>query len=153
MGPVIDHLLGNVLIVPDLETALRLRETLPEIAFATLDGEFVSAQGIIRGGRSTEETASMLQRQNEIRQSARRGRRLAANGWRFAKRARGDGGMAAGLQEHLADAARALHQTRLDESSLHGQLVSLRKDLVAAQNRDRQLCSGSRRGQQAARVL
>ena len=116
-------------------TALRLRESLPEIAFATLDGEFISAHGIIRGGRSTEETCSILQRQNDIRSLrevvAECGERVAISEASTAAMA----GMATGMHEHLAEAARGLHRTRLEESSLHGQLVSLRKDLVASQNR------------------
>lgn len=66
--PLLRKLLADVLIVPDLHTALRLRNQLGDnTAFATLNGEFVSSVGLIRGGAGSDEQGSILQRQNEIR--------------------------------------------------------------------------------------
>ena len=64
--PLIEGLLKKVLIVSDLNTAIRLRDELGGTAFATLDGAFVSPEGIIKGG-SASEGNSILLRQNEIR--------------------------------------------------------------------------------------
>ncbi|MGI8604165.1 MAG: chromosome segregation protein SMC [Verrucomicrobiales bacterium] len=134
-GPVIDHLLGNVLIVPDLGTALKLRQSHPELAFATLNGEFVSAQGIIRGGRSTEEPTSMLQRQNDIRQlhaDVETGEQqlqvLEAGAAAMA-------GMVSGFQEQLAEIAGLLQQTQLNESSVEGQILAIKKEIASSANR------------------
>jgi chromosome segregation protein len=135
VGPIIDHLLGNVLIVPDLEKALSLRTTFPDLAFATQNGEFVSSHGIIRGGRSTEEPTSMLQRQNEIKSltvEVASGEQTLAS---LEATSATLGGMVAGFQEQLADAAHLLHQTKLEESELHGQLTLLRREMASHSSR------------------
>jgi chromosome segregation protein len=64
---ITDRLLNNVLIVDDLHTALRLKRQLPDAAIATLKGEFIGADGIIHGGATKEEAASMLRREAEVR--------------------------------------------------------------------------------------
>ena len=62
-----DRLLNNVLIVEDLHTALRLKRQLRDVAIATMKGEFIAADGIIHGGATKEEAASMLRREAEVR--------------------------------------------------------------------------------------
>jgi chromosome segregation protein len=62
-----DRLLNNVLIVEDLHTALRLKKQLRDVAIATLQGEFIAADGVIHGGATKEEAASMLRREAEVR--------------------------------------------------------------------------------------
>lgn len=134
-GPLIDHLLGNVLIVPDLATALRLRKVYGDLAFATQNGEFISAQGVIRGGRSTAETTSLLQRQNEIKQLQEETMRGEDHLLSLENSMGALGGLVAGLQEQLADAAQLLHQFKLRESELSGQLSLVRKEIAALNNR------------------
>ncbi len=63
----IDRLLGTVLIVEDLHTALRVKKQLPDLTLATLRGELVTADGIIHGGATTEESVSTLRRESEVR--------------------------------------------------------------------------------------
>lgn len=65
--PVVDALLENVLIVESLDRALELRQEVPNASFATLDGEFLSAEGVLTGGVRKGGAASILERQNEIR--------------------------------------------------------------------------------------
>jgi chromosome segregation protein len=62
-----DRLLNNVLIVEDLHTAMRLKRQLHDVAIATLKGEFIAADGVIHGGATKEEAASMLRREAEVR--------------------------------------------------------------------------------------
>ncbi len=63
----IDRLLGNVLIVEDLTTALRIKKQLPDLTLATLRGELITADGILHGGATTEESVSTLRRESEVR--------------------------------------------------------------------------------------
>ena len=63
----IDRLLGTVLIVEDLHTALRIKRQLPDLTLATLRGELVTADGIIHGGATSEESVSTLRRESEVR--------------------------------------------------------------------------------------
>ena len=63
---ITDRLLSNVLIVEDLHTALRMKRQMPDAAIVTLKGELIGADGIIHGGATKEEAASMLRRQSEL---------------------------------------------------------------------------------------
>jgi chromosome segregation protein len=65
--PVVESLLEQVLIVPDLKTAFGLRPTHPGVSFATLAGEWLGAEGVVRGGRSGDQLESRLELQNEAR--------------------------------------------------------------------------------------
>lgn len=62
LAPLVKNLLRGVAIVPDLATALRLKETARHLEFATLPGEFVSIEGIVFGGAANTATDSMLAR-------------------------------------------------------------------------------------------
>ncbi len=64
--PAIHQLLANVCIVPDLATAIALKHDFADVAFATLHGEYISAEGTIRGGAGQEGSGSILQRQSEL---------------------------------------------------------------------------------------
>ncbi len=66
--PLLEQLLDQTLIVRDLRTALELRNELPGYSFATLDGAFISADGVMRGGAGeADEAGSLLARLNEIK--------------------------------------------------------------------------------------
>lgn len=63
------HLLSGVLVVENLETAFRLRSQSPGFAFATIEGEFISCEGIVHGGQAGENPGhSTLQRKAQIAQ-------------------------------------------------------------------------------------
>jgi chromosome segregation protein len=64
---VLERLLENVLIVPNLATAMRLRPSHAGTTFVTLSGELLSAEGTLRGGAAGDGNASVLERQNEVR--------------------------------------------------------------------------------------
>lgn len=59
---LVRNVLCAVAIVPDLATGLRLKESAPNLQFATLSGEFISAAGIIFGGTVATAGDSMLGR-------------------------------------------------------------------------------------------
>lgn len=65
--PLMNRLLRNVLIVEDLDTAIRLKTEHTSLCFVTLKGETISAHGIIHGGAGKEETTSTLRRETESR--------------------------------------------------------------------------------------
>ncbi|HZC35066.1 MAG TPA: chromosome segregation protein SMC, partial [Chthoniobacterales bacterium] len=68
VGPLVDRLLANVVLAPDLETAFRIKEAMPGCAVATLGGEFISEIGVVFAGASGEANAnSVLQRKAQIR--------------------------------------------------------------------------------------
>ena len=65
--PLMNRLLRDVVIVEDLATALRLKTEHPALCFVTLNGEMLSAHGVIHGGAGKEEAASTLRREAESR--------------------------------------------------------------------------------------
>lgn len=65
-GNVALTLLRGVVVVAGLEKAFALKSQHPALAFATLSGEFISREGIVHGGRTSENYASALVRKNQI---------------------------------------------------------------------------------------
>ncbi len=63
---IVRHLLGGVALVESLAQAHELKKQAPELAFATLAGELISAQGVIYGGRVNEESSSLFARKAQI---------------------------------------------------------------------------------------
>ncbi len=63
--PVIDALLGSVLVTQDLETSLRISKTGGRRRLVSLEGEVVHASGAVTGGRSADHTAGIVQRKAE----------------------------------------------------------------------------------------
>jgi chromosome segregation protein len=64
---LVDQLLGNVLVAEDLNAALQLKRSHPDLAIATLNGALVSTEGVIFGGAGKEEATSTLRRDAEVR--------------------------------------------------------------------------------------
>jgi chromosome segregation protein len=70
IAPLVRRLLRGVVIVPDLETAIRLKRQQPVLQFATLAGEFISTAGVIFGGTRNAESESLLGRKALIEETA-----------------------------------------------------------------------------------
>ncbi|PAW63150.1 MAG: chromosome segregation protein SMC [Verrucomicrobiia bacterium Tous-C2TDCM] len=132
---LVSRLLEGILLVEDLPTALRLREESGAFAIATLAGEFITTEGIIHGGRTGDDSISVLRMQTEVRELAevtaaldyevesRQGRRDELN-----KRV---DEFEAGLQE----ARERLQQKRVSSSTLEGKLALIERDLNQLRNR------------------
>ncbi len=63
---VIRQLLSGVLVFAKLEHALACKKDEPTLAMATLEGEFISAEGIVFGGSSTVKSDSLLERKTRV---------------------------------------------------------------------------------------
>ncbi|MEY2564147.1 MAG: chromosome segregation protein [Verrucomicrobiota bacterium] len=62
LKPIVESLLRDVAIVTDLSTALELKKRGGALQYATLSGEFISADGIIFGGSTVAANDSLLGR-------------------------------------------------------------------------------------------
>ena len=62
LAPIVRRLLRDVVLVSDLATALELKERAGHLQYATLGGEFISAEGIIFGGSTIAANDSLLGR-------------------------------------------------------------------------------------------
>jgi len=64
--PLIRQLLSGVVIFSKLDQALVAKKDEPTLAMATLDGEFISIEGILFGGSSTVKADSLLERKSRV---------------------------------------------------------------------------------------
>lgn len=65
---VMEYLLGRVVIVDNMDNAVRLSKKASGLRFVTLEGEIINAGGAITGGRYKNKTANLLERKAEITQ-------------------------------------------------------------------------------------
>ncbi|MFN2477519.1 MAG: chromosome segregation protein SMC [Chthoniobacterales bacterium] len=70
LAPLVRRILRGVVIVADLETALRLKREHSVLQFATFTGEFISTAGVVFGGTTTTATESLLGRKALISETA-----------------------------------------------------------------------------------
>ena len=71
LDPLLRRLLNGVVIFPNLEKALACKKDEPTLAMATLEGEFISSEGIVFGGSSEVRSDSVLERKARIAALAR----------------------------------------------------------------------------------
>lgn len=133
--PFLRRLLAGVVLAEDLNTALRLREREGDLAIATLSGEFITPEGIIHGGRTGEESVSVLRMRTEIRElrevaDALDTEVLARQERRDELNRRVDS-----FEESLQEARERLQQKRVASSTLEGKLALVERDLNQLANR------------------
>src|SRR5439155_17066356 len=66
LEPLLRELLSGVVIFGRLEEALTCKKDEPTLAMATLDGEFISAEGVVFGGSSNVRSDSLLERRARV---------------------------------------------------------------------------------------
>ena len=138
------YLLGDVVVVEDLERALTLwRETRTEKTIVTLEGEVIDPHGVVTGGSRESALAGVLEQKREIRELEAVMERLDADVQSALSRQIERKQAAADLGRALDEAAAAL---RSDEMALFGR----RKDLDRVGEELARL--GGRRGELAAQT-
>jgi chromosome segregation protein len=65
-GELARQLLADVAVVDRIETAFALKSQHRDLGFVTLDGDFVSREGIVHGGRTGDTSSSALARKNQM---------------------------------------------------------------------------------------
>ena len=66
--PMVSRMLDGVAIVDSIRTALRLRPEYPGRTFVTLDGDSLSADGVLTGGAAQGSEAGLVRRKREIKE-------------------------------------------------------------------------------------
>ncbi len=66
IGTLLGHLIGGIVLVKNLETALRLKQAHRDLGFVTLGGEVITREGILQGGHAGKAETSILQRKKQI---------------------------------------------------------------------------------------
>ena len=124
--PLLDRLLGRLVIVPDLDAAIRGREQHRDLDFVTRAGELLSRHGVFSGGRGNgNASASLLARKNEIAGLEKELEGLGGNVNELS-REKGDlqgeqTSLQAGLQQEQAE----LRQQEVSIASSEGELKAL----------------------------
>jgi chromosome segregation protein len=122
---VATYLLGDVLVVEDLERALALwRETRTTKTIVTLDGEVIDPHGVVTGGSRESALAGVLEQKREIRELEAVMQRLDADVESALARHVGKKQAAADLGRARDEGALAL---RADEMTLLGQEKDLER--------------------------
>src|SRR4029077_7708422 len=66
LEPLVRQLLSSVVVFARFDDALAARKEEPTLAMATLDGEFISTEGIVFGGSTTVKADSLLARKARV---------------------------------------------------------------------------------------
>ncbi len=111
--PVIDSLLGRILIAETLDAALALARTSGWSRIVTLDGEVVHSAGAVSGGKSQRQGTGLVQRKAELR----------------------------AVEEELAALSQSVTQKDTQRSALAEQEATLRAELPDLQAKHRALQS------------
>lgn len=136
---MVHQLLANVLIVPDLGTALRLKKENPEIAFATLNGEFVSIEGAVSGGVAADKSGSILQRQVELKDLEEEASRLEMHLALLEAGREKQQEQQRTLKGQLDEQREILQSRRVQESQLQGQQSLFAREIQALTSRGESL--------------
>ncbi|MCX6877201.1 MAG: chromosome segregation protein SMC [Verrucomicrobia bacterium] len=122
IAAILGRLLENVLIVPDLATALRLRPAHPGITFATPAGELLASSGMLSGGVAAEGSTSVLERGNEVRALHLEVADLTSADTAARARVTELEARLEDLREEVELSRERLQRQKVDLSTLHGQL-------------------------------
>jgi len=115
-------LLSRVLVVEDLAAAWRLRLAMPTTDFVTMDGELVTAEGVVRGGQTKDRASSLLTRGMELREL-----RVAAEGLRLEVSVAE--GRLAEAEAELEELAGRLRVAREEQGTRKGELSRVQGEL------------------------
>ncbi len=129
--PLVQRILGDVIIAQDLRAALAIRKSASDKAVATLNGEFISKEGVIHGGSSAEESGSFLKRQSEIRDLSRVTGSLDSEVKKMQERRDALNSRVGALEASLESARARLQDEKVVASSIEGKLSVVETDLNA----------------------
>lgn len=118
--PVIDSLLGRVVIVEDIDVALKLARTSGWSRLVTLEGEVVHSSGAVSGGQASKAGYGMVQRKADL---AELGRELDAMEREIAS-----------FEKSSAKRAQEIHACEGKIGEIRGQIRDAAPEVEEAQN-------------------
>ncbi len=65
---LVQQVLGKIVVVDSMMSALEMRKTSPNFDYVTMDGDVISSDGIMTGGFSEDVESGVLQRKREIKE-------------------------------------------------------------------------------------
>lgn len=133
MRPVIETLLGRVIIVETLDDALKFAKTGGWNRLVTLDGEIVHHRGGVTGGDSGRPTFGVVQRKAEIGKLESNIRKLSKELGDLTKQTESAGKEVAKLEKEIAGAQEQLRELRDEAEEAKSWLRQLEAELAETQ--------------------
>jgi chromosome segregation protein len=135
-GVLASRLLQGVVIVENLEAAFRLKSANPALAVATLAGEFISWEGIVRGGQTGESgRQSTLARRAQITQLDRELRAVIRKLESLADARTQAIEVLESSQDLLLAARERFQRTQVDSASIRNEQKLAERQLADLENR------------------
>ncbi len=131
--PVFDSLLGRILVVENLDTALRLAKTRGWSRLVTLEGEVVHSGGAVTGGTSAHRSHGAVQRKAELAALEKELRTLGRIVDEFEARSAERDRTGIRWEQEIAELVGQIEARAADESESRGYLQTLQNELSATQ--------------------
>ncbi len=131
--PVVDSVLGRVVIAEDLDASLRLARTRGWSRIVTLEGEVVHSSGAVTGGATSRQGSGLVQRQAELGEVASKLQALQRDlaGINAAQKAREE--ERAKLRAQTEELRKCLETQGQDEREARAWLGNLRQEMQSAE--------------------
>ena len=128
--PVIELLLGNVVIVQDMDVAMHLHQN-PDFhgTVVTLNGEMIEANGFVTGGSAKSESSRLLARNREIASLSENVKELKVELEESQVKIESDKRALAELEADLRHMDEEVHQKELDNNNSLRDLEQLRQEV------------------------
>ena len=140
VGPFVNRLLANVVLAPDVNAGLRIKETHPGYAVATLKGEFISEVGVVFAGASSEGNIhSVLQRKAQIRDLEAESVEMRMNLERAQQRRTAIESELDQMHHRFEEQREEVHRTQIAASTLDGRISMLDRELRESDGRIKSL--------------
>jgi chromosome segregation protein len=146
---VFEHLLNNVVLVRDLETALKLHSYDEfEGTVVTLDGEVIDAQGLVTGGRNGEDPGGLLSQTREMEELSEQVAQLQRELEQIEEVNRNAESEFSAVEESHRAAGVSVHQVDIEQTQYRNNLEQAKKDLERLEQKrshlEHELSSGAR---------
>ncbi|MFQ5735627.1 MAG: chromosome segregation protein SMC [Thermodesulfobacteriota bacterium] len=125
---IINYLLGEVLLVEDLESGLELWRAGAFKTLVTRDGEVIDPQGTITGGTANGKEAGILQRRGEIKAIRELASRLEAEAAAIEERLAAIELDSAATEKLLEEKREALHALDIERVNIESELKRLTEE-------------------------
>lgn len=146
---VFEHLLNNVVLVRDLETALKLHSYDEfEGTVVTLDGEVIDAQGLVTGGRNGEDPGGLLSQTREMEELSEQVAQFQKDLEQIEEVNRNAESEFSAVEESHRAAGVSVHQVDIEQTQCRNDLEQAKKDLERLEQKqshlEHELSSGAR---------
>jgi chromosome segregation protein len=127
---VFDHLLNNVVLVRDLETALKLHGNSEfEGTVVTLEGEVIDGQGLVTGGRNGEDPGGLLSQTREMEELGGQVADLQKDLERIEEANHNAENEVSAVEESYRTAGASVHEVDIEQTQCRNDLEQAQKEL------------------------